>query len=51
MFSLSVVKTFYGVRAFLEGLITHLSRILEEVKEVTAVLNLLVVLETILKVA
>ena len=40
-----------GVSSFLERLITHLSWILEEVEEVTAVLKVLVVLEAILEVA
>ena len=40
-----------GVSSFLERLITHLSLILEEVEEVTAVLKVLVVLEAILEVA
>ena len=39
-----------GVSSFLERLITHLSCILEEVEEVTAVLKVLVVLEAILEV-
>ena len=39
-----------GVSSFLERLITHLSWILEEVEEVTAVLKVLVVLEAILEV-
>ena len=38
-----------GVSSFLERLITHLSWILEEVEEVTAVMNVLVVLEAILE--
>ena len=38
-----------GVSSFLERLITHLSWILEEVEEVTAVLKVLVVLEAILE--
>ena len=38
------------VSSFLERLITHLSWILEEVEEVTAVLKVLVVLEAILEV-
>ena len=40
-----------GVSSFLVRLITHLSQILEEVKEVTAVLKVLAVLEAILEVA
>ena len=40
-----------GVSSFLERLITHLSWILEEVEEVTAVLTVLVVLEATLEVA
>ena len=43
---LSVVKT-SGVNSFLERLITHLSWMLKEVEEVTAVLEVLVVLEAI----
>ena len=39
-----------GVSSFLERLIIHLSWILEEVEEVTAVLKVLVVLEAILEV-
>ena len=39
-----------GVSSFLERLITHLSWILEEEEEVTAVLKVLVVLEAIFKV-
>ena len=39
-----------GVSSFLERLITHLSWILEEVEEVTVVLEVLVVLEAILEV-
>ena len=39
-----------GVSSFLERLITHLSWILEEIEEVTAVLKVLVVLEAILEV-
>ena len=39
-----------GVSSFLERLITHLSWILEEVEEVTAVLKVLVVLEAIFEV-
>ena len=39
-----------GVSSFLERLITHLSWILEEVEEVTAVLKVLVVLKAILEV-
>ena len=39
-----------GVRSFLERLITHLSLILEEVEEVAAVLEVLVVLEAFLEV-
>ena len=39
-----------GVSSFLERLITHLSWILEEVEEVTAVLKVLAVLEAILEV-
>ena len=39
-----------GVSSFLESLITHLSWILEEVEEVTAVLKVLVVLGAILEV-
>ena len=39
-----------GVSSFLERLITHLSWILEEVQEVTALLKVLVVLEAILEV-
>ena len=39
-----------GVSSFLVRLITHLSWILEEVEEVTAVLKVLVVLEAILEV-
>ena len=39
-----------GVSSFLERLITHLSWILQEVQEVTAVLKVLVVLEAILKI-
>ena len=46
---LSVVKT-SGVSSFLERLITHLSRILEEVEAVTIVLKVLVVLGAILEV-
>ena len=39
-----------GVSSFLERLITHLSWIPEEVEEVTAVLEVLVVLKAILEV-
>ena len=39
-----------GVSSFMEGLITHLSWILEEAEEVTVVLKVLVVLEAILEV-
>ena len=39
-----------GVSSFLERLITHLSLILQEVEEVTAVLKVLAVLEAILEV-
>ena len=38
-----------GVSSFLDRLITHLSWILQEVEEVTAVLKVLVVLEAILE--